>query len=221
MQGDKFWNNGSDTTFQTGIWLLETVDDDTINKGYFITQFIRSSEIRSLWDNIWVRIRPFLYSSSKIIVKARGVDRRPLAYSVSAIYTLSATVTWTSTTTFTLTLSATDDALAEGNEVEILNGVNAGQLAHITTISGAHGALQTITIDETMTTNSSTSTVYFANWKKLGTFDANNTTLSTENFNIGISSPYIQFKVELRGIATDIKIEDLIVNDSILTYNKK
>ena len=118
-------------------------------------------------------------------------------------------VTWTSATTFTTTLGSLDDSIQVGDEVEVLSGVNAGLLAHVTIISGAHGALQTFTIDQTADLGSSTSAIRFDRWKKLKNFTIGDR--YEEPVNIGIDSSFIQFKVELRGPAQDMNISDLIV----------
>lgn len=191
---------------QTGIWLLEASTSTTATRGYFITQYVPADDVREFWDTLWLRFRRFLSTGNRIVVKARGVRSLYLANRLP----LSATVTWTTTTTFTLTLATADDSLAIGDEVEVLDGVNAGYLAHITTITGAHAALQTITIDETVTTGSSTSTARFDRWKKLGTISS--TTVYEHALLIGISSSFIQFKCEMRGPASEMELQDLIVN---------
>ena len=208
-------NISASAAAQTGIWLLEAETSTTSTRGYFITQFISANDIRDFWDSMWVRFQRFITSGSQIIVKARGVrslflaNRRPL----------QATITWTSTTTFTLTLATADDSLLVGDEVEVLNGVNPGYLAHITVISGAHAALQTITIDETVTTGSSTSIARFDRWKKLGVI--NNTSRYEDNVPISIDSSFVQFKLELRGLASEMALTDLIVNYNPSIYNQK
>ena len=200
---------------QTGIWLQEAETSTTLTRGYFITQFIPASEVRDQWNSLWVLFKRFMTSGSQIILKARGVrslylaNRRPL----------TGTITWTSTTTFTLTLASGDDAFVVGVEVEILNGVNAGYLAHITTISGAHSALQTITIDETITTGSSTSIAYFDRWKKLGVIS--NNTKYEDNLNVGIQGSFLQLKCELRGLANEMELSEIIVNNKLNVYNIK
>ena len=200
---------------QTGIWLQELITSTTPTRGYFITQFVPSNEVRDMWDSLWVRFRRFITTGSQIIVKARGTRSLYLANRLP----LEATITWTSGTTFTLTLAAADDSLVVGDEVEVINGVNAGILAHITTISGNHAAVQTITIDETVTTGSSTSLARFDRWRKLGTIS--NTDKYEDCLNIGIQSSFIQFKIEMRGLASEMEISDLIVNSTPSVYNKK
>lgn len=191
---------------QGGIWLQEDITEQSAQRGYFITRFISAEEVLEFWDTAWVRFRRFFSSSgNSIVLKAKGT--RSLVQQNGS--SLSATITWTSTSTFTVTHSASDDAMQIGDEVEIVQGVNAGVLAHITIISGAHGALQTVTIDETVTTASSTSFAIFDRWKKIGTITS--TTTSHQKLNIGIDSSFIQFKVELRGVPNELEIQDLTV----------
>jgi hypothetical protein len=191
------------------IWALSRNAGSTVGRGFFITQFIPTENIKDVWDGIWTKFSTFKSASDKIVIKARGVN----ALLDSTKKPLQKTITWTSTTTFTVTLGASDDALAVGDEVEIVGGRNAGVLAHITTISGSHAALQTITIDETVTAGSSTSYARFDRWKKCGVIDDN--TKYAVPLNIGITSSFIQLKVELRGPATDFNIKSLIA------YTKK
>lgn len=200
---------------QTGIWLQEAETSTTATKGYFVTQFIPANEIQDQYDSIWVIFKRFMTSGSQIILKARGTrslylaNRRPL----------SATITWTSGTTFTLTLAAGDDSLTVGDEVEIVNGVNAGWTAHITTISGAHAAVQTITIDETVTTTSSTSIARFERWKKLGVIS--NTSKYEDSLNVGVQSSFLQIKGEIRGLANEQELSQMVLNYNENLHNKK
>ena len=200
---------------QTGIWLQEAETSTTPTLGYFITQFVPANEIQDQYDSIWVIFKRFMTTGSQILLKARGTrslylaNRRPL----------SATITWTSTKIFTLTLAAGDDSLAVGDEVEILNGVNAGWTAHITVISGAHAAVQTITIDETVTTGSSTSIARFERWKKLGVIS--NTNKYEDNLNVGLLSSFLQVKGEIRGLASEQELSSMLLNFNGNLHNKK
>lgn len=202
-------------TPQTGIWLQEAETSTTLTRGYFITQFIPATEIQDQFDTIWAIFKRFMTTNSQIILKARGTRSLYLANRKP----LSGTVTWTSGTTFTVTLASGDDALAVGDEVEVLNGVNAGYLAHITVISGAHTALQTITIDETVPTTSSTSVVRFERWKKLGVIS--NTSKYEDNVNVGIPASFLQIKCELRGLANEQELSQLILNYNVNLKNQK
>lgn len=185
------------------IWNISRGYNSTNRRGYFITQFVYSSDISEMWDTIWLRFSKFKASGSKMIIKAKGVNT--LLDENRQIF--NEEITWTSSTTFTVTLATGDDSLQVGDEVEVLGRGNNGVLAHITQISGAHGALQTITIDETVVKTSGTSRATFNRWKKLAVIDDN-----TKYFvpvNIGIQSSFIQFKIELRGPSTDYNVKEL------------
>lgn len=195
------------TTTQTGIWIsdLQNSSSSGQTRGYFITQYILSEEIKEFWDNLYVRFRRFVSSSSSIVVKAKGVRSITAGQNNSPVLL---TITWVNATSFTLTSTSIDDALAVGDEVEIKSGPNAGALAHITIISGAHGGAQTITIDETLTASTSTGRAVFERWKKIGTITSNS--IYEQQLSVGIDSSFIQFKIELRGLATEMEFSDLV-----------
>lgn len=192
------------TTGKSGIWTMQLPTSATATKGYFITQYIPSVNIKDFWDTLWVRFNLFATATNRIIVKGKGVTELK-----NATYEpLDSTITWTSTTTFTLTLAAGDNALAVGDEVEILGGDNAGSLAHITIITGAHAALQTITIDETLNASTATALARFDRWEKLGVISS--TTKYEEFITAGIKGSFIQYKVELRGPYRELELESLV-----------
>lgn len=197
------------------IWELDRVASTTARRGYFVTQYVPSNNITDLWDTVWLKLSAFRAASSQVIIKARGVNplldstRRP----IQKIFT------WASATTFTATLSAADDIVQIGDEIEVMAGKNAGVLAHITAISGTQGNLQTFTIDETVASISSTSLGRFDRWKKLGII--NDTSKYAVPQNIGITSSFVQFKVELRGPATDFDVKSLIINPEAQQKGKK
>lgn len=207
---------------QSAIWaLLRNMSSQSVRRGYFITQYIPSSEIQEFWDSIWLEISKFrslVSLRNKIIVKAKGVS----SLLTENRYVLQGDATWTSATTFTITLGNTGDSsdpLAVGDEIEVLNGKNAGNLAHITAISGSQGFSQTITIDETMVNTSGASVIRFDRWKKLGVIT--DTTKYVIPLNTGITSSFTQFKVELRGLPRDFEIKSLNINSQKQTSGKK
>lgn len=195
------------TALPVGIWALNRSYGSTVRRAYFITQYVPSDDITDAWDTIWLRLSAFRSASSQVIIKARGVN--PLLDGTNRRQ-IEKQITWTSSTTFTATLSAADDIVQVGDEIEVIGGKNAGILAHFTVISGTQGNLQTFTIDETVTNTSGVSLARFDRWKKLGII--NDTSKYAVPQNIGITSSFIQFKVELRGPATDFDVKSLIIN---------
>ena len=199
--------NTTDTAgAETGIWLQEAETSTTPTKGYFITQYIPSDNIKEAWDTIWLKFQRFITSGSQFTVKARGT--RPLL--LANRRPLQGDITWVSATTFTLTLASGDDALAVKDEVEVLNGTNAGRISHIITITGNHASQQTITIEDTMTTSSGSSVAYFERWKKVGTIS--NADRYEGNVSVGIESSFIQLKVVIEGLASEMELSEMILN---------
>lgn len=202
---------GTNEAYRGAIWKMENANTTPkTGRGYFITQWIYADSVIEFWDQLWLRFKRFKSSSgNRIIVKARGV--RPLT--TAAGNPLDASVTWISTTQFTVTLASTDEPIAVGDEVEVLRSANAGFTAHITSISGAHGALQTVDLEEELSLNSSGSSyVHFDRWKKLGTIT--DTNVYHKMVNIGIDSTFVQFKIEMRGPYKEMEMNDLFVKSN-------
>ena len=160
-------------------------DLDTVqNAGYLVTPKIFSQNIEDSWDKLVMRFRRFLNSTDKIVVKYRTEDD---AFT-------EATITYASTTTFTVTLAAADRALVVGDEVEVVQGIGAGRTAHITVISGAHAASQTITVDETITgATTQTAKARFQTWKKIASYNSQSDEM--QNFPVPEGSNFVQFKI--------------------------
>lgn len=199
------YDKSASVTALSAIWSLENINSVTANRGHFITSFIPTEKIKDFWDFLYLHFKAFQTATDKIIVKAQGV--RPLLLSTG--FPLDAAATWASTTTFTTTLSASDDIVKIGDEIEVLYGDNAGVTAHIIDISGAQGILQTFTIDETVVASTATFGVRFERWKKLGVISIQN--IYHQLINIGIDSSFIRFKVELRGPYREMQIANLLV----------
>jgi len=210
------WYNNNSVNFDaSAIWALADYSSTTATRGYFITQFIPANEITEAWQNLWIHFKRFATAANRIVVKAKGV--RSLRSSLA--FALEASITWVNATSFTVTLAAADDALEVGDEVEVINGVNSGTLSHITAITGDHAALQTITIDETLTASTNEARARFDRWKKLGTIS--NASKYEDVVNTGITSSFIQYKVEMRGPASEMQISDLVSVSEPSVFKKK
>lgn len=213
LAGGIISSDSADSTAEGGIWALEDwANGGGFNQGYLTTQYVHAHDVEEFWDTLWIGLRQRILSTgNSVIVKARGLQH---IFS-NDTESVNAIVTWTSTTTFTATRGAGATPLQVGDEVEILKGANAGEIVHITNISGAQGALQTFTIDETVGFSSGTSRARFERWKKLGVFDES--TKGSKKFNVGIDSSFIQFKVLLRSTGGGTKPRQLLINDLVVT----
>lgn len=186
------------------LYSIGTLVTDQENRGYIITPRIKSENIEDIYKSIILRFKPLVNEDDKIIVKYR-VSKPNLK--LRNIYSNSAKGTFTSATTFTTTMF---DGASVGDELEIVSGAGAGYLAHITNIVLDSGTY-TVTIDETVENIAANDTFYFVvdNWIKVKTLDS--TSFDNDVIGIGKNHKWIQFKIELRGI--DTQIEDILIDN--------
>lgn len=173
------------TTTKNGLFYDDS--NDTLQKvGIFVTGKIFSSNVKEAWKQTIARIRKFLSSTDRIVVKYQVSDNEPV----------EATITYTSTTTLTVPTASFSTAPSVGYEIEILQGVGAGRCPHITAISTS-GSNYVITVDETITgATTQTAKGRFQNWKKSVSFS--NQTDDIPNFpfpsELGASS-WVKIKI--------------------------
>lgn len=159
---------------------------------------------KMLTENVrenWVKavVKHALFGSDTYLVKYRNRE-----YSGGQPPGSTALVTWTSTTVFTTT-GLTDYLNMTGYEVTILQGTNAGQTAHISSIS-VSGGTYTVTLDEAIGLGSGTSTLIFLPWKKLVPRIALSTASQfSETALPNEPAEWEQLKIEMRGTTSFIK----------------
>lgn len=181
------------TTTAYGIFIDDT-NDEEVKTGYLVTNQIFSNTIRDTWQNIQIAHQELLNSTDSIKVK----------YRTKTETSTELTATWASTTTF---ITTTDLRAYVGYEVEVLNGTGSGMVAHITSVDWDN-TNYTIHLDETITGATGTSKVRIQNWKKLTGENKGDFT----QFNIGVTSRWIQFKVFFKGSGPN-EIDELIINN--------
>lgn len=187
------------------------------NRGYFITPYIRSGDITSYWQGLWVRFRRFISGSNLIRVYYRTRDPlRDVTAGDDSV--LQITGTWASTTTMTGVIPT---GVRVGHMLEVLSGDNAGCIFPISAITDTNSTAgtpngtdtMTVTISDTAPT-SSTGTFHarFDNFMLAGTIS--DTSIGSawlpfpggdsdgDNFNV---DDEIQILVETRGFAVEIK----------------
>lgn len=217
-ESHKFVVGGSIYTTYPGTTknVLCTISPNTVNRGYFTTPLIASSNIEDNWYNVWTRYPEFRTSGSLINAKYRVGD--PLLN--SSYLPIDLTITWTGANTFTAVLPT---GIVVGNEVEIKAGDNAGCLFHIFTLSATPNGSSTITvtIDENApVTSAKAALARFDNWVKIvnnnpltqSSSGGNNTVHMTTAGAALAGGPYVEFKIELRGVLTSV---DQIRSDSL------
>lgn len=188
--------------------VLNTPNPQLYNRGHFILPKLVASQKEDKFHSIEFKHLP-LGTDDEIRIKYRVIDdpNYPLDFKDDGTSLSDRKGTWTSTTTFTTDRDISSAQV--GDEVDIVGGVGAGTLSHITDISESSGTY-TVTIDEAFAFAESGNEMYFVidNWKFLGTINSTN---EITGFRLDEAVSEIEFKVELRGIKTTI-IEVMINN---------
>ena len=179
------------------------------NRGYFVTPKIKSSEIEDVIQNIYAKFRP-LDTNDKIILKAKYKDILGLPVSTPQ-GTVSGVnqCTWTSSNSFytTANLESAVTAFDDGQELEceIISGAGAGVLAKISDISHSSGTY-VVTLSENIDGASygRYCDIIIDNWKVLDTITSTDT-LGYKKIPVSENSPWVKFKIELRGSDTTLE----------------
>lgn len=115
------------------------------NVGSFTTSRIPATSLTDVFNQIFAKLKPLVYSSDYIHIKYRIERRFGVPMSTSGL------VSWTSPTTFSMDTQTRDfAAVMVGDEIEITEGAGAGYTAHITSI--VQGALPSTTYAVTIDT---------------------------------------------------------------------
>jgi hypothetical protein len=216
---DVIWGGSVYTTNDGSRDVLATTTNAVENRGYFVTPKMYASGVSDVFNLLTLKYSKFLSENDKIVIKYRTEDDRVEFKQIRKNDRWIAT--WTSTSTFTTTEPEFANAI-EGDEVEFMTGGGAGILAHITDITENAGTY-TVTIDETYDwyTAGDKARFMFRNWKKFyviahGDKNAVNGYFSEQ---MGVTGKFIQFKVELRGVRTQIE-EMALDNKNLLPFLK-
>lgn len=180
-------------------------------RGYMITPKIFSKDVTNNYDLFTLKWSPFISDLDKIIIKYRTVDDMRDIIDTNS---LDWKITWTSTTTFTVTPTTTVwSSAAAGDEIEVLTGAGGGLLSHIVSITGT--TTKTVTISDPFPDylSGDIGKAVFRNWKLWKTISYGDSD-ATQNFiseHLGIDGQFLQLKVELRGVMT--QIVEMLVDD--------
>jgi hypothetical protein len=190
-----------------------------LNRGYFITPFIPVEEVEAAWEALWVKFKRFVDSGNRIVVKWRVRDPLRQQESVGTnnetFSPLQAAGTWATTTTFTC---AVPTGVGVGDEVEVLNGDNAGGSYAISALSAIpDGSTSiTVTIAEAAPVSSTDTALFrFDNFRSETAISSTTVGNQRVPFSVpttggagNLHGEFIQIKVELRGV--DNQIDELI-----------
>lgn len=182
------------------------------NRGYIVTPRLNSSNIEDTYPTLTMKFEQ-LGDDDKILVKYRTVQKEALNHDTREAQA-NRGGSWTSTTVFTSILDMSD--VEVGDEIEIIGGVGAGTLAHVSTISENSGTY-TVTLDEAFDWAVSGDKFYFVatNFKRLETITSSTKTAALQYaevplINANNTGTFVQFKIELRGI--EVTLSELQVS---------
>jgi hypothetical protein len=178
-----------------------------VNRGYFVTSRINSSGQKHFWQKLLIKYNELTTTDDKIVVKYR-LDK-PESYFFG-----QGDITWVNSTTFDINNSVSGSSLTdfeEGWEVEITSGKGAGYIAHISSKINNNDGTYRVILDETVNGVSSGDLggCLIQNFKRLvgGTITGPDIDDGELSLDIGLTSKFIQFKIELRG--NQIEIEEI------------
>lgn len=181
---------------------------DAWNIGRFTTQRIYPQEISQTWERVYAFVDGIDLDNEKILIKYKAGNTHGYPTNVFQ-------GTWGSTTTIT-SVTATQDEdqwtdLEVGDELTIVDGTGRGYTTHITSIDSSSPPTYTITVDESIGTNTNTVYFYADKFKKIkvhGNERKNKNYI--EQVLTNVKSPWIQIKVELRGFQPEVSHLELI-----------
>lgn len=198
-------NAGSKTAINTRRTVLNTPSPSLPNRGYFVTPKMYSLDLEDKYNAVHIKYDK-LKNDDKILIKYKTSQRDyyPVTLDLPVGNSLdSSLATWTNTNTFTTPKDLSN--VEVGDEVEIVYGVGAGLLAHVTSISET-GGTYTVNLDEDFIFAVANDQFYFVvdNWTRLKTLDKNSKFTKMRLPKVG-AGEFIQFKVEMRGVGTRIR----------------
>lgn len=153
LAGATLFTNASSSVIHV---LTDDLNDTVVKYGWLVTPKIYSNNVDETWQKIFVRHKPLLTSTDRIIGKYRTTD----------VPATDATITWATDVQITSTADLSD--YVKGDEVEIIQGSGSGKTAHITSISES-GGTYTVNLDDSFLNVIGTSKARFQKWRKLDT----------------------------------------------------
>lgn len=186
LAGATVYTDASST--DAGVWTNDTFDAvsgttgqyNTNGIGYIVLPKILSTEIKDVWEKIFLFHTKF----------AKAEDTTKVKYRTYTIEPTEISITWTSTSTFTTT---TNVLTLEGYEVEVIQGTGSGKTAHITQID-VTGSTYTIHLDDTFSGATGTAKAKIRNWKLGSTITTQDDQIT--HALIDTTSMYIELKIE-------------------------
>ena len=181
---------------------------DSWNIGRLTTQRIYTGDVTQTWKKVVTFLEGCHLSNEEVLVKVKSSGE--IGYPTNIFRG-----DWTSATTIDSTASTLDEDewndIEDGDEITIVDGAGRGYTTHVSGTPSESGGVWTVTVDESIGTNTKPVNFYVDKFKKIKAYD---NTRETVDYILSvlssIKSPWIQIKLELRGFETEISMFDLI-----------
>ena len=178
-----------------GIWM----ESNAVNQGYFTTVRHESDSVDDTFEKVIIKADK-LDATESITVKHKDISFSNLPLEVLA-------VTWLSANQFNTLATLTN--VAVGDEVEICAGFAAGQICHITDITGT--ITKTVTVDASIGVLNNLSDVYLTSYKKIDNVYTSDDG-EVKKIGAGEVSPSRQYKVVMQG---DVTLREIISKSNV------
>jgi len=178
-----------------GIWM----ESNAVNQGYFTTVRHESDSVDDTFEKVIIKADK-LDATESITVKHKDISFSNLPLEVLA-------VTWLSANQFNTLATLTNVAI--GDEVEICAGFAAGQICHITDITGT--ITKTVTVDASIGVLNNLSDVYLTSYKKIDNVYTSDDG-EVKKIGAGEVSPSRQYKVVMQG---DVTLREIISKSNV------
>jgi hypothetical protein len=184
------------------------IDDlnNTIRKcGHLITPKIFSTNLKDIWQKIFLRIKQFTTSGDQIIIKYRTSEATPTEIIIT---------TWSGSNSVKTSTSISD--YAAGDEIEFLQGEGAGRSFKILSIADLGSGVSEIFLDGSFVgLSGAAGRARLQHWKQIGVaFTSTVDSLIEKPILEAGSSTWIQFKIEIMNTGNsyiyDITLENKV-----------
>ena len=185
------------STTGTGIYTIQSLCVGE-NRGVVTTTKLTNPQILEAWQKLLVKYERLFQGNDKIIIKYRNSTKENYPLVVSS------NMTWVTSTSFTSSFDWSQTSI--GDEIEFTSGRGAGCRVHLVSKTNNAGTW-TVVVDEAIpgvVANDVSKFAFVDNWIKDSTIDYKhvfNNNRFAKNTQSCVSSKWIQYRVELRGVS--------------------
>jgi hypothetical protein len=211
LAGASFYPSNAAT--EVSALFINDTNDTLKKRGYVVTSRLQPEDVETIWGAIFANFSKMKAATDELVIKKRQTKDNTLGFVAS--------ITWTSESTFTSTNANFANVVTgvDGSEIEVIRGFGAGTTAHISSVVNNAGTY-TVTLDESIPDidNNDTARVSVRNWEKIASIkDSDSTGILFKDNPVGGTSPWSDFKIELRGSEDSPVLEQISITNKVNT----